>query len=355
MAKKEKKKLPVFYKILFTCVILALILILVGMVILYGILANYEKSQPKNVADKVFAEYYESGNYEKLAAKCAEGSPFESADDIAAYLNENYKGVEFTCTAGLEQNGKPTYIVKMGDKKISYFTLKEKNENSDFKSYEPDTFVVFGNYGTVTIDAPEGYVPYINGTEVPASLITKSDIPDEGDRFLPEGVTGPKHSVYTISGLMGKPELSAKAPDGQDASITEDSTGMNYSVALVSDKELEAEMGEYALKVAQEYSKFMESDSYWGAISGYFDPDSEVYENVATSLNMFVWDHDGYRFDDVKVGSFYRYNENVFSARIAFTHVLVLGAQEFKDYFDTTLIFRNVGGEYKVCGMINHS
>lgn len=70
---------------------------------------------------------------------------------------------------------------------------------------------------------------------------------------------------------------------------------------------------------------------------------------------MFVIDHNGYRFDDVFVGEFYGYSDDVFSCRVSFTHVLTAGAQEYKDYFDSTIFFRRVDGTFKICGMINNA
>lgn len=116
-----------------------------------------------------------------------------------------------------------------------------------------------------------------------------------------------------------------------------------------------AEHKDYVLKAAEEYSKYMENDSWWGGISQYFDPSSEIYESARTSLTMFVIDHNGYRFDDVFVGEFYGYSDDVFSCRVSFTHVLTAGAQEYKDYFDSTIFFRRVDGTFKICGMINNA
>lgn len=356
MAEKKKRKLPVFYKVLFTCIIIALIAIAVGMLIIYGALDKYEKSQPKNVADSVFAEYYANHDFKKLAEKCAQTNSFESADAIAAYLNENYSNANLTCTSGASQNGELTYIVKADDVKFSYFTLKEINEDG-FSYYEPSIFTAFGNYGKVMVDVPDGYKLYINSVEVSDSLITSKGVADAADIYLPEGVTGPVHDIYTISSLMNEPVVTATANDGSEAEVIADTSGKNFTVTVVSDKALESEMSEYCLKVAEEYSKMMEADSSWGVVSQYIDPSSDLYANALESAvnSAFVWDHDSYRFEDEKVGSFYRYNDDVFSCRMTFTHILTLGTKEFRDYFDSTFIFRNVDGQYKVCGMINHS
>ena len=156
---------------------------------------------------------------------------------------------------------------------------------------------------------------------------------------------------------MTAPTVTAIAPDGSSADVIADSANKSFTVMLNSDKALESEYAEYAMNVAKEYSKMMEADSYWGAVSVYFDPDSDIYQNVYESAQttMFVIDHNGYRFEDETIGSFYKYNDDVFSCRIKFTHVLVSGTQEYKDYFDSTLIFRKNGDTYKVCGMINHA
>ena len=53
-----KRTLPLFYKIFFSVLMLAVCAVGVGLWMLNGVLEEYESVQPKNVADEIFAKYY---------------------------------------------------------------------------------------------------------------------------------------------------------------------------------------------------------------------------------------------------------------------------------------------------------
>lgn len=354
----NRKKLPLFYKIYIPVVAFFIIVIIVGTFIINGLLAEYESIHPKNEADRIFEKYYNDRGFDALAELCKDSYPLETSGNIANYLRENYGNTEeMSCTSGSKRDGLFTYIVKLGDYKISSFTLKERSERSKhgWTMYEEGDFRLFLKTESVSVIAPAGYSVAVNSTELFDGYISEKDLPGEGDNLLPKGVEGVKYTKYTIDGLLADPEITAKAPDGQVSEVKLDKNEDVYRAALLHDEALKTAHGEYALKAAQEYSKYMQDDQWWGGISQYFDPESDIYESTRTSLTMFVMDHDGFRFDDVFVGEFYGYSDDVFSCRISFTHVLTDRGNEYKDYFDSTIFFRNVDGTYKICGMINNA
>ena len=317
-----KRTLPLFYKIFFSVLMLAVCAVGVGLWMLNGVLEEYESVQPKNVADEIFAKYYASHDFDTLAAKCATENPFASAADVASFLHEKYDGAEMTCTSGAAQGEAPTYIVKVNDYKISSFTLKESAERSKhgWVKYEEGDFVLYYDTAEVTVTAPETYKVFVNSVELGEAQVTQKDIPGEGDELLPQGVEGVKYTQYTVKGLIKTPEITSESPDGLASEVKYVESEKMYRVSPLFDDALMAEHKDYVLKAA-----------------------------------MFVIDHNGYRFDDVFVGEFYGYSDDVFSCRVSFTHVLTAGAQEYKDYFDSTIFFRRVDGTFKICGMINNA
>lgn len=351
------KKLPLFYKIFFAVLLVLTAAAAVGIWVLNGILADYEAVQPKHVADGIFQKYYVSRDFESLAKKCAAGNAFEPSAEVAKYLHEKYDGAEMTCTSGKSDDGRPTYIVKVGDYKISSFSLKESAEKTKrgWTQYEEGDFVIYYDTESVSVTAPEGYSVYVNSVLLDESYVAEEGLPGEGDELLPDGVEGVRYTRFCVDGLINEPEIKVESPRGEACEAAYSEEEKTYLAKPVFDAELEKEYRDYVLKAAQEYSKYMESDSWWGAVAPYFDPESDVYESARTSLTMFVIDHDGYRFDDVFVGEFYGYSGEVFSCRVSFTHVLTAGAQEYKDYFDSTLFFRLVDGTWRICGMVNHA
>ena len=101
----------------------------------------------------------------------------------------------------------------------------------------------------------------------------------------------------------------------------------------------------------------MSDDQWWGNVAKYFDPESAIYDD-AQDVSQYTWftlDHDSAEIRDATASQFLRYSEDVFSCRVKFTEVLKQGANEFKDFFDSTVIWRRVDGTWKICGMINNA
>ena len=353
----EKKKFPLFYKVYFVVLALAIVAAAVFLWWLNGFLADYEASQPKHVADEVFEKYYKSGDFESLAKKCVDTGSFEGADAVAAYLHGEYDGKDMTCTTGASKDGTPTYIVKVGDEKISTFTLREseKKTSRGWETYEEGDFVLYYGTKSASVIAPEGYTVSVNGIALADANVTEKDIPGEGDNLLPDGVKGIKYVRYEAKGIINDPAVTAKTAEGGDAEVVFDEAKGEWKAQLKFDSELEKAQTDFVVEAAEAYSKYMSNDAWWGGIKGYFDPESEIYENASTSLTGFVIDHDSVRFDDVKASEFYSYSKDVFSCRVAFTQVLVQGVNEFKDYVDQTIFFRLVNDEWVICGMINNA
>ena len=354
---KSGKKLPLFYKIYFSVIAVVLVATVIGLWWLWGVLKDYEESQPKHVADAIFEKYYTSGDFSALAAKCAEDNPFESADVISKYLNDNYKGAEMTCTSGAMKDGLPTYIVKVGDYKVSSFTLKEKEKNSrGWEMYEEGTFEVYYTTDALTIIVPTGYSVEVEGVALDESFVTEKAIPSAEAEYLPEGVTGITYVKYEIQGLLDDPDIRVTGADGRVAECTYEESDKAYHTYPLFDETLEKELKDYVIEAISQYTLMMSADGYWGNVKKYFDPDSQIYEDTYESA-QYTWtviDHDSAEITDAEASHFLRYSDDIFSCRVKMTNVLTKGTETFKDPVDWTVIFRNVDGTWLICGMISN-
>ena len=249
------------------------------------------------------------------------------------------------------------YIVKAGDTKFASFILSEDTEASGkFTRYKAGDFEVYtDSKAKVNIEAPEGYKVLLNGTELGSEYIKESGIEDESCNHMPEGVRGLHYDRYYVSGLMGEPKISVKSPDGTDAELSEDK-GI-YRALPVNDTELQKEHSDYILEACKKYAVYMQYDSTvavmgFNQIKGYFDPSSELYEDIRTVENMFVIEYTSYEFEDEKTGEFIKYDYDTFSCRVSFTHILHRkGNDDYRDQLDLTLYLRNVDGEYLIYDM----
>ena len=123
-----------------------------------------------------------------------------------------------------------------------------------------------------------------------------------------------------------------------------------YTVAQdIEAGELEA-LKNHALNASQGYAKFMQEDASLGSISHFFDTSTEFYKYVRKT-ELWVWTHTGYRFEDITFGEAHKYNDNLYSCRVTFTHILTWGNNVYKDYFDKYIYIEKTANGLKVIDM----
>lgn len=353
-----RKRLPLFYKIYFAVIAVVLAALVIFLWWLWGFLKDYEASQPKHVADAIFEKYYASGDFSALAAKCAKDDPFEDADTIAKYLNDNYKNAEMTCTAGAAKNDLPTYIVKVGDEKVSSFTLKEAEKNSrGWEMYEEGEFEVYYKTAALTIVVPTGYSVSVEGVALGEKYVTESAIPSVDADQLPAGITGITYTKYEINGLLSDPDIRVTGADGRAAEVKYEAEDNAYHTYPLFDEVLEREQKDYVIEAMSRYALMMSADNLWTNVKTYFDPDSQIYEDTYESA-QYIWTvipHDSAEITDAEASQFLRYADDVFSCRVKLTNTLTKDAETWHDRLDWTVVFKNVGGTWLICGMTTNS
>ena len=357
---KKQKKFPVFYAVYFTLIVIFFITLAIALHIVRIYLADYESTQPQHEAQRVFDTYYATGDYSALIeASFISVSPLETKDSALNYLRQVTKDKSITytrITTGLDSDIK--YIVKADDLKFSSFTLTESNKKSEkgFTMYIPSSFEVYiAGTESVKVTAPLSYTVYINGVPLDETYLTGSKKEDISCQHMPVGVDGIIFAEYRADSLYFKPEdVKILSADGRECPLNQDENG-NYSTGILYDNNLQAEYSEYVISAAQALAAYMQNDGKFSAISGYLDPESELYTNIRTSETYFVISHSSYSFEDVRSSEFCRYDDNTFSCRISFTHILKRsGSKDYRDYIDMTFFLRRVGDKFLIYDRYNH-
>ena len=99
----------------------------------------------------------------------------------------------------------------------------------------------------------------------------------------------------------------------------------------------------------------MQNDGSFGDVKKYFDPDSVLYEDIRLNPGSFVWEHDGYRVENITASEFFDYGGGVFSCRVTLDHILIKnGKENYTDRVDITWYLHEVGEEYKIFYMQSH-
>ncbi len=360
---KKKIRFPLFYVIYALFVIMAVIMVHCALGTVKEYLADYESAQPQHEAAHIFDEYYTSGDFLPLVSLCETTlTPYETNDAVARYLAEFTKEKTITysaITTGLDTDIR--YIVKADDIKFSAFTLAPSDTKTElgFTLYEAVDFEIYCNGNeSVKITAPKGYAVAVNRNLLIQSYLTGVESRDKSCDFMPEGVEGIILCEYALDGLYFHPEsVTVTTDDGRACPVSQSEDGSYFSAVLYDDEEKE-QYRKYVLEAAQSIAKYMQNDAKFSTPAVYIDPKSELYENLRTSLTIFAIDHVSYSFEDAAVEEFYFYDDNTFSCRVSFTHVLKYSQwsnlEDYRDYIDTTCFFRRVGDSFLMYDRYNH-
>ncbi|MBQ2767168.1 MAG: hypothetical protein IJF49_03720 [Clostridia bacterium] len=365
MNRKKTKpafRIPVFYICLVVFVALVLVAMACGLAYLRVILTDYEASQPKYAAEEVFAEYFAEPDFAALVEMCElpeNVSPLETKVGFAAELTERYASLPTSyaaTTAGAD--GSLRYLVKAGEQKIAVFSLTVAEEKSEFgfDLYEKGEISLYIRpEESVTISAPAGNAVYVNGTLLDEHYIIEDGIKTDSCAHMPEGVEGITYTTYAVDSLLRVPTVEVKAPDGTAAPLAEDPETGVLTAEIVYDEALADQYSEKMITVAQNYAAFVMRDAWFSSFSGYFDQTTDLYQTIRQVPTSFVWAHDGFSFEDVSATEFYAYDENTFSCRIRFVHLLHRnGREDYTEQFDVTFYLRRVNGEFLIYDMVNN-
>ena len=345
----KTKKMPLFYKIFWSVCAALVVVLIVSVFVLRSALANYEKSLPKNEAARVFEELYVNKDSAALASEVQKSaSEFNQQTDFEPMILEKLSSgsLSYNSTSSADEN-EYAYYVKADGKRISKFILEkdEKKSSGGYATYHLGKVeFYFDQNESIEITAPTQYEIFINGISVSREYIVEDHIKTKVSGLLPDGVPEPENVRYRISGLTATPTVTVKETG---ANVTVD--GSSYTVSPAENTELRDAYSDYAIKAAQTYAAYMQSDGSFGAVAKYFEAGTDLYTRTKVVENYFVISHSGYSFENVQASEFYAYDENTFSCRVSFVHLLHRpDLSDYKDYFDVTFLFRKVGNQYLI-------
>lgn len=185
--------------------------------------------------------------------------------------------------------------------------------------------------------------------------ITETGIETDSCSHMPEGVTGITYTLYEASGLLRAPSIQVRTPDGSDAPLTQDEETGVWTADVVYSQQLADQYAAQMIQVAQNYAAFVMRDAYFASFSNYFDKTTDLYQTIREVPTGFVWAHNGYDFEDVSAGEFYAYNDDTFSCRIRFIHILHrAGREDYTEQFDVTFYLHRVDGQFLIYDMVNN-
>ncbi len=361
--KVKEKRRPRIGGIIFYCFYFLLVLAIAGG-IYYGLglmsdwLNNFETSQPHAKSQQLFDQLFADPDWDALYQMAGpEDTKFESKDAFIQYMEQKVGDQSLTykeTSAGL--SGGQKYILRLGEENIGTFTMTNSvTDDLDIPQWELDKVELFVSYDEhVTLTLRQGRNVTVNGVTLDGSYIirTTSTVAEE---YLPEGVHGMNSATYYVDGFLVAPEVIAKDADGNVIELAYDPESHTYMEAIDAETfEMPNDAKTAIIDGAQTYCKYMINAAGKAQLKQKFDPDSSTYKSITGSDLWTVQAYSRYAFTDPTVTEYYRYSDDLFSARVALDMNITRTNGSIKTFsLDTTFFLEKIDGVWLVTDMTN--
>lgn len=356
--KKLRKNARLFYRVYFISIAAVLCILLILMIPLRSWLVRFESTQPDSYSRQVFSDLFAQQDWGKVYdAAQLEDTDFETREDFIAYMQAKAKEKDisfYETSAGLSKDHK--YIVQLGNEKIATFYLasqvNEKNKKTEWSVSSLELEV--NRSHSVTVQRLPGYTVLINGKEVSDDYIVRT-ITTKAEEYLPEGIHGYTLEELYIDGLMTPPTVEVKNQDGNIVPTVYSVADNCYQLDLPVD-EMTEDQRDVILGAAKANALFAIRAIGTGDLSKFFDYTSQIYKDICNTPT-FIQSFASYSFDEsvTAISDFYRYNDNLFSARVTLQLDITRKNGTVKSLdMNTTYIFtKNANGTFMVTDITN--
>lgn len=381
VAAAPRKKGPrlggvIFYTLYFLFIFLFFVAVYFGLQRLQDFLVEYEGAQPTAKSATVFQELFDSPDWGALyeAAGIAD-TQYEGKEAFVSYMEDLVGDEELTyqlTSTGMSEDVK--YFVKLGDKRLAYFTLTGGEKNQSFNFYK--LFEYLASTGTnadiaewklgevglyyerangYRIQTVDGHIPYVNGIALTDDhIIQVSGIKEDTTGFLPSGVTTPRTSIYEISNLIAEPVITVADKNGTQKEVVYDEATDTYVEQTDGVAAMPEEAKVLALEALKTYARYGIKEASAGEVGKYYDPTGEAYKAIMQTVLTWTKGNNGISFDKDSVTDFCQYSDSLFSVYVTteLTIKLTDGGTQTKA-INATLLFSKTAGGWKVTKMTN--
>jgi len=366
----------IFYTLYFLFIFLFFVAVYFGLQRLQDFLVEYEGAQPTAKSATVFQELFDDPDWGALydAAGIAD-TQYEGKEAFVSYMEELVGDQELTyqlTSTGMSEDVK--YFVKLGDKRLAYFTLTGGEKNQSFNFYKLFEYLASsGTYADIAewklgevglyyerangyrIQTVDGHIPYVNGVALTDDhIIQISGIKEDTTGFLPSGVTTPRTSIYEISDLIAEPVITVADKSGAQKEVVYDAATDTFveqaeDMAVISEEEKAL-----ALDALKTYAKYGIKEATAGDVGKYFDSTGEAYKSIMQTVLTWTKGNNGFSFDKDTVSDYCRYSDTMYSCYVTteLTIKLTDGGTQTKA-INSTLLFSKTAGGWKVTKMTN--
>ena len=367
---EKKKKGPrlggvIFYTLYFMFILVFFIATYFGLQWLQSWLTDFEAAQPTVKAQQVFTQLFTDPDWDALYQSAgAEDSAYEGKEEFVNYMENKIGDTKLTyleTSAGLSDDKK--FVVRLNNENIATFTLVDKNAVGEASLENlvgalPDwqlgrVEVFFEREESFLITKLDGHTAYVNGVALTDDH-TIQIATTMAEKYLPAGTTGASMTTQQVTGLMALPEVTVTDEKGNPMEVTYDAETRTFTERTEANTITAAEE-EVALNAAKAFCLWMIEKGTRADIAKYYDTSSQVYNEIIRTTELWMQNNNGYEFANESVTNYARYNDNLFSVRVAMTLKVTRTDGTTRDYdYASSLFFRKTdSGDWKVFDRTN--
>lgn len=355
--KKASTGTIVFFSLYLAFVLCVLVVFIFAMGPLENWLTHYENSQPEHARDEIYNTLFAGPDWDLVYDLAGvQDTEYEGKAQFIAYMENKVGDRALTLhetSAGL--TGGKKYILKLEGEKIATFSMTSTADGEFDRWQLSQVEVFFTRQEGIRIVTMPGNTVYINGIPLDDSFTT-CQVTTIAEEYLPSGIHGYQMMRQEISGFLVEPEITVLDENGQAAEVYYDAENDEYHTAVSTSQELTEEFYEIALAAGRINAEYAIRAVTVTPLKEHFDPDTELFQNLILTP-VFVQKYRSYSFDEevTQVTDFYRYSDDLFSARVILKMDVVRKDKTTKAYeMDTTYFFtKNSEGKWLVTNMTN--
>ena len=355
--KRTTKGTYIFYGILLTLILVFFIVIAVAMGALKDWLINFQAAQPDTASKQVFSELFADPDWAELYDLA---NPDTNCDDSKAacvkYMEHliGDKKLAFSEDAG-GLSGKKYIVYYVQDSEtgvgIATFTLTADNMDAEVPNWRFGELEVFFkpnlSYNIITLP---GCTVTADGKALDESHIIRA-VSTKAEAYLPEGIHGYQLQEMRITGLEKRPEIIVTDAQGQPVEMTYDPETKTYTQVMPELPTISDEEYDLVLATTKAYSEYMITGK--NNLPKYFDKSSKIYKTITGGM-IIRQGYSSYKFDKETITDYYRYSDDLFSARINLVTQVTRPNGTIKEFeVDSTLFFERSAGKWRVRDMVN--
>ena len=343
----EKKKISLFYIILPVFLLLLLaVFLFIRFAVLRPWLVRFEVSQPKHASQEVFAELFSPADWNKIYDLAGLEEDRERFIQAMEEMTGEQTLSMVETSAGL--SGDRRYIVKAGTDNLAVFTLVSEEQDGQVSWKLGGLELLMGrNPDVVLVRTLAGQRVLVDGAELGESCQVQTT-ETAAERYLPEGVHGRRTILWQSQGN----DVTVLDEKGSEVPLALDTDSGCFLVEEPDETPTQEER-DALIGAAEVYARYMIRAANSAQLQKYFDSESAIYQTIRSS-EIWIKTTSGHSFSDETVEEFYRYGEDMFSARVSMHMDVKRSNGTTKPYeVDSTLFFHRTDGGWRAFEMTN--